>query len=61
VGRTLADLALRGSTGATVLAIIHDGVGAIPDAHARLEAGDVLAISGSEEAIEAATRLLVEI
>ncbi len=60
VGRSLADLAVRGSTGATVLAILHDGVGTIPDAHAPLQAGDVLAISGSEEAIAAAVQLLLE-
>ncbi len=58
VGRSLADLAVRGSTGATVLAILHDGVGTIPDAHAPLQAGDVLAISGSEEAIAAAAQLI---
>ena len=58
VGRSLADLAVRGSTGATVLAILHDGVGTIPDAHTPLQAGDVLAISGSEEAIAAAAQLI---
>jgi CPA2 family monovalent cation:H+ antiporter-2 len=60
VGRSLAELSVRGTTGATVLAIIHDGVGTLPDAHAPLEAGDVLAISGSQDAIAAATQLLVE-
>ena len=60
VGRSLAELAVRGTTGATVLAILHDGVGALPDAHAPLEAGDVLAISGTEDAIAAATKLLEE-
>jgi CPA2 family monovalent cation:H+ antiporter-2 len=59
IGRSLAELAVRGTTGATVLAIIHDGVGTLPDAHAPLQAGDVLAISGSQEAIAAATQLLV--
>ncbi len=61
VGRSLAELAVRGSTGATVLAIIHDGVGTAPDAHTPLQAGDVLAISGSAEAIAAATQLLVDV
>jgi CPA2 family monovalent cation:H+ antiporter-2 len=61
VGRTLADLELRSSTGATVLAILRGEQGlAVPDAHAPLQAGDVLAIAGTDEAIAAATKVLAE-
>jgi CPA2 family monovalent cation:H+ antiporter-2 len=59
VGRTLADLELRTTTGATVLAIVRDGQGfAVPDAHDPLRAGDLLAIAGTPHAIVAATLLL---
>jgi CPA2 family monovalent cation:H+ antiporter-2 len=57
--RTLADLELRAATGATVLAIVRGGSGiAVPDAHDPLQAGDVLAIAGTPEAIAAAIALL---
>lgn len=59
VGRSLAELALRGATGATVLATIRGGDGQVPDAHALLKSGDVLALTGSEEAIAAATEILL--
>ena len=53
--RTLAELNLRGSTGATVLAIIREGEQVlVPSGHDRVLAGDVLAVAGSEEAIAAA-------
>ncbi|MBX6364374.1 MAG: cation:proton antiporter [Gemmatimonadetes bacterium] len=59
VDRTLAELNLRGLTGATVLAITRDGEEIIvPTGRERLRAGDVLAVAGSQESIEAATRLL---
>jgi monovalent cation:H+ antiporter-2, CPA2 family len=59
VGRTLAQLELRSTTGATVLAIVRGTEGfAVPDAHTPLQAGDVLALAGTDEAIEAATVLL---
>ncbi len=59
VGRTLADLELRSATGATVLAIRRgDERIAIPDAHTPLEAGDILALAGTEQAIAAATQFL---
>jgi monovalent cation:H+ antiporter-2, CPA2 family len=59
VGRTLADLNLRGLTGATVLAITRGEEGVIvPSATEVLRAGDVLALAGTHEAIEAATDLL---
>ena len=59
-GRTLGDTALRGRTGATVLAISRgQEVVLVPDGHVELRAGDVLAIAGTSEAVEAARRLLV--
>ncbi len=61
VGRTLADLDLRGRTGATVVALCRgDDRIELPSGRQRLEAGDMLAITGSEVAIESAARLLEE-
>jgi CPA2 family monovalent cation:H+ antiporter-2 len=59
VGRTLADLDLRGNTGATVLAVVRgeDGV-IVPTAKQRLRRGDVLALAGTHHAIESARALL---
>jgi CPA2 family monovalent cation:H+ antiporter-2 len=55
VGKSLAELNLRARTGATVLAIGRDRGGfATPQPHEPLRAGDVLALAGSDEAIEAA-------
>jgi CPA2 family monovalent cation:H+ antiporter-2 len=60
VGRSLADLNLRGLTGATALVLTRGGGGArIPSAHEPLRAGDVLALAGTHEAIEAARRSLL--
>ena len=60
VGHSLAELDLRSATGATVLALVRGPESfAIPDAHEPLEAGDVLAVAGTDEAITAATDLLV--
>ncbi|HKE91258.1 MAG TPA: cation:proton antiporter, partial [Gemmatimonadales bacterium] len=59
VGKTLAQLKLRGRTGATVLAVTRAGGGVIvPTAKERLQAGDVLALAGTHEAISAATAAL---
>jgi len=59
VGRTLAQLDLRGATGATVLAIGRgSGVVAGSIASEPLRAGDVLALAGSHEAVEAARAVL---
>jgi CPA2 family monovalent cation:H+ antiporter-2 len=59
VGKTLAQLNLRGLTGATVLAILRGEHGAIvPTAHEVLQSDDVLALAGTHEAIEAARSLL---
>ena len=53
-GRTLAQLDLRTATGATVLAIIRDGEHLlVPDGEAGIRAGDVLAVAGSHEALDA--------
>ena len=58
-GRTLADTQLRGRTGATVLAISRgQDVVLVPDGHVQLSAGDVLALAGTAEAVEAAKHLL---
>jgi CPA2 family monovalent cation:H+ antiporter-2 len=57
--RTLAELNLRGVTGATVLAIVRRGETVlVPSGHERVHAGDVLAVAGSEEAITAAREML---
>ena len=59
VGRTLSSLAVRGMTGATVLAIARaNGAVMIPSASEVLRPGDVLALAGSEEAVAAAQALL---
>jgi CPA2 family monovalent cation:H+ antiporter-2 len=61
VDKTLAELNLRGLTGATVLAIIreHDGV-LIPTGRETLQAGDLLAVAGTADAIVGAEKLLTE-
>ncbi|MGH7287286.1 MAG: cation:proton antiporter regulatory subunit, partial [Myxococcota bacterium] len=60
VGRTLAELDLRSLTGATVLAIRRGDAGlTAPGASAVLRPGDVLALTGTEEAIEAAGAILL--
>jgi CPA2 family monovalent cation:H+ antiporter-2 len=59
VGKTLAQLDLRGTTGATVLAIARGDHGMVaPSAQERLAAGDVLALAGTHDAVEAARRIL---
>jgi CPA2 family monovalent cation:H+ antiporter-2 len=60
IGRTLAHVNLRGRTGATVLAITRtDGGVLVPTANEVLRAGDVLAVAGTHEAIEAARAALL--
>ena len=60
IGRTLAQVNLRGRTGATVLAITRaDGGVLVPTAGERLRVGDVLAVAGTHEAIEAAKAALL--
>jgi CPA2 family monovalent cation:H+ antiporter-2 len=59
LGRTLAELNLRGMTGATVLAISRNAEElVIPQADEVLKEGDVLALVGSREAISASKTLL---
>jgi CPA2 family monovalent cation:H+ antiporter-2 len=59
LGRSLASLNLRGATGATVLAIVRGGQSVVvPTADEVLQAGDVLALAGAEEAVAAARVLL---
>ena len=59
VGRSLAELDLRARTGATVLAIRRGEAGLpAPSPREVLQAGDVLALTGSDDAIAAARALL---
>jgi CPA2 family monovalent cation:H+ antiporter-2 len=59
VGKTLAELDLRGATGATVLAITRGDSGLIvPTSREPLHEGDVLAVAGTRDAVGAARRLL---
>jgi CPA2 family monovalent cation:H+ antiporter-2 len=59
VGKTLADIKLRGLTGATVLAIRRgEEAVIIPSGRDRIEAGDILAVAGTQEAVAAAKELL---
>jgi monovalent cation:H+ antiporter-2, CPA2 family len=58
-GRTLAEINLRGLTGATVLAIRRgDESVLVPSGHERLRAGDILAVAGTQDAVAAAKELL---
>ncbi|HVI96401.1 MAG TPA: cation:proton antiporter [Anaeromyxobacter sp.] len=58
-GRSLSELGVRGRTGASVLAISRrDGSALVPTASERLQEGDVLALSGTHDAIDAARELL---
>jgi CPA2 family monovalent cation:H+ antiporter-2 len=59
VGKTLAELKLRGLTGATVLAIRRDDESVlVPSGHDRFQAGDVLSVAGTEEGVRMAEKLL---
>jgi CPA2 family monovalent cation:H+ antiporter-2 len=59
VGRSLAELDLRGRTGATVLAISRGGEAIVaPGAAERLRPGDVVGVAGTEEAVAAARGIL---
>jgi monovalent cation:H+ antiporter-2, CPA2 family len=59
VGKTLADLNLRGTTGATVLVITRGSQALlVPSAAEQLCAGDVLALAGTKDAVEAAKLLI---
>jgi len=58
VGKTLAELNLRGVTGATVLAITRGPRAIVATATEVLQADDRLALAGSREAIDAAREVL---
>jgi CPA2 family monovalent cation:H+ antiporter-2 len=59
IGKSLAELNLRGVTGATVLAITRGDAGVlIPTAKEVLRAGDTLALAGTHEAIDDAKQFL---
>jgi CPA2 family monovalent cation:H+ antiporter-2 len=59
VGKSLAQLNLRGVTGATVLAITRGVEGVlVPTASEVLRVGDILALAGTHEAIDSARALL---
>jgi CPA2 family monovalent cation:H+ antiporter-2 len=59
VGKTLAQVNLRGMTGASVIAIKRtDQDIATPSAHEKLQTGDVLVMTGSDSAIAAAREVL---
>jgi CPA2 family monovalent cation:H+ antiporter-2 len=61
VGRSLAELNLRGATGATVLAITRGVEGLlVPTANEVLRIGDVLALAGTHDAIDSARLLLTQ-
>jgi CPA2 family monovalent cation:H+ antiporter-2 len=58
-GRSLSELGVRGRTGASVLAVSRrDGSVITPTAAERLREGDLVALSGTREAIGAALELL---
>jgi CPA2 family monovalent cation:H+ antiporter-2 len=58
-GQSLSALGVRGRTGATVLAISRHGESVmIPSGHDVLRPGDVLALCGTREAVDAARELL---
>ncbi|MGH7788834.1 MAG: cation:proton antiporter, partial [Candidatus Binatia bacterium] len=59
IGQTLAQLNLRGLTAATVLAVVRgDDRVLVPTGKETLHPGDVLALAGQHDAVEAAKRLL---
>src|SRR5687767_14882185 len=62
VGRSLAELNIRGKTGATILAITRKGeTGAkvvVPSGKERIREGDILALAGTQEAVSQAIGML---
>ena len=58
-GRTLAELEIRGRTGATVLAITRgEEVVLVPEGRDVVRSGDVVALAGTHEAVAAARQIL---
>jgi monovalent cation:H+ antiporter-2, CPA2 family len=60
VGKTLAQINLRALSGASVITILRDAEGLKPTGREELRTGDVLALTGTHDAIEAATAILCE-
>ena len=59
IGRTLEDIGLRRTTGATVIALVREGKAtANPSAAAVIERGDILVLLGNHAEIVAARGLL---
>jgi CPA2 family monovalent cation:H+ antiporter-2 len=62
VDRTLAELNIRGKTGATILAITRRGETGdkvvVPSGKEKLRAGDILALAGTQESVNQATEML---
>ena len=59
IGKTLGQLNLRGKTGATVIAVIHEGETKVsPGANFKLSEGDNVLLSGSAKKIEKAVEIL---
>jgi CPA2 family monovalent cation:H+ antiporter-2 len=59
VGRTLAELNVGSLTGATILVIMRgEGKAVIPTGKDTLQPGDVLAIAGTPDSVEAARKIL---
>ena len=62
VNRTLAELNIRGKTGATILAITRKSEEGnkvlIPSGKETIRVGDVLALAGSQEAVDQAQEIL---
>jgi CPA2 family monovalent cation:H+ antiporter-2 len=62
VNRSLADLNIRGKTGATILAITRIGEQGskvvVPSGKESLRVGDIIALAGSQESVESAIELL---
>ena len=60
VGRTLAEMNVGSLSGATILVILRGGEKAmIPSGKDILQAGDVLALAGTPEAVDAARKILI--
>jgi K+/H+ antiporter YhaU regulatory subunit KhtT len=59
VGRTLADVNLRATTGASVVALLHDKeLTANPKSNTHFHAGDVVALIGDAQQIAAAEQVI---
>jgi CPA2 family monovalent cation:H+ antiporter-2 len=59
VGQSLAEIGLRGQTGATIIAISRgEDVVLVPDGHVVLQAGDVVALAGTRTSIDGAREML---